>query len=63
MPTLDTFADGESECDDGGTVLATCTSCGDKHAVADRKEKADTTAATVCPACGSPGYSSEVADE
>ena len=65
MATLEEFADADSGADSSQgtrTVVARCTDCGDRHAVADRPGSDDTTAATVCPDCWSPAYSSEVVD-
>ncbi|UWG47897.1 hypothetical protein HSRCO_1618 [Halanaeroarchaeum sp. HSR-CO] len=66
MATLEEFAGADSGADrtqDTRTVVARCTDCGDQHAVADRPGSDETTAATVCPDCGSPAYSSKVVDE
>lgn len=57
--TLEEFETPDEEAP-ATTVLATCSTCGDTHPVAKRESADDTPASTVCPACGSPSYSTDV---
>ncbi|MFB6094133.1 MAG: hypothetical protein ABEJ77_04240 [Halanaeroarchaeum sp.] len=63
VTTLSSFA-GEDEsaetAESGSVVVAECVDCDSIHAVAERESAGDTTAATVCPACGSTSYATTV---